>query len=396
MSPMYPETFRADYARLEKTPFTRARMRRLQCVVAGAGALGNEVARVLGLLGVGTVTLVDPDVVEPSNLPRSIFFWSKNAAGQNKAVTVAEAASALFPETRWAGVDREIADLGFQKLAEASVIFSCVDSDAARLEMAYISTKLGIPVIDGGLGRRNYSHGRVTYFAGRKEEACFGCMLRPAKRRELLESWDATLRPCFPQNDGEGETELVSTPTMAGMIGSLQAEFGFRLMFEAESGRPVSSRSLELQIHPARELNEFRISLSAECPFHEQVDESGDSLHTLPRPDATFGELLERAGSDTVLLDWPICTDAKCSDCGHSWRPMLRLATLRRRRCPSCESANIREQEIVRSIGLGSPWLNASSAALGLPADHLYTCGPNPSSPSSTVGQTAAPGANTL
>ena len=381
MSPMYPETFRADYARLEQTPFTRPRMRRLKCVLAGAGALGNEVARVLGLLGVGSVTLVDPDVVEASNLPRSIFFWSKNAAGQNKAAVVSDAASSLFPETRWTAEGREIADLGFQKLAEASVIFSCVDSDAARLEIAYISTKLGIPVIDGGLGQQNYSHGRVTYFAGRKEEACFGCMLRPRKRRELLETWDATVRPCFPP--GEGETELVSTPTMAGIIGSLQVEFGLRLMFEAESGIPASSRSVELQIHPARQLQEFRIAVSAECPFHEPFHESGNGLHPLPRPEASFAELLGSTGSDAVLLDWPICTEAKCSDCGHDWKPMLRLATLRRKRCPMCGSANIREQEIVRSIGLESPWCNASPAALQLPANHLYTCSPDMCSPES-------------
>jgi molybdopterin-synthase adenylyltransferase len=335
--------------------------------VVGVGALGNEVARVLGLLGVGNVVLVDPDTVESNNLPRSIFFWGDKTIGQSKAAVVASAASSLFPDTRWTPLDREIADVGFQKISETNLLFSCVDSDAARLEIAYISMKLGVPVADAGLGQRNPSSGRVTYFPGQDERACFGCMLRPSKRREMLELWEATLRPCIASDSDAAD--LVSTPTMSGVIGCIQVDFGLRSLFENPSGGTLSSRSLELQIHPMRDLREFTIPVSAECPFHNLDKE----LHALPRPDSTFEELLDSTSANALTLDWPICAYAKCGKCGHEWAPMLRLAAFRRRRCPSCKSQDLREQKIVRSIARGSHLLNLNPGALQLPGDHLYT-----------------------
>jgi molybdopterin/thiamine biosynthesis adenylyltransferase len=368
---VYRETFtaEADYSRLQETPFSRSRLRQLSCVVVGAGALGNEVARILGLLGTSKVTVVDPDVVETTNLPRSIFFWGEKAVGRNKASALAEAATGIFPQTCWAATQCEIADVGFQCLSDAALLFSCVDSDLARLEIAYISKKLRIPTADGGLGRQNYSHGRVTYFPGAANQACYGCMLSPTKRCELLELWQATLRPCGPGSEGI-ENELISTPTMAGIVGAIQVEVGLRSLFQAENGTPASSRSLEIQIHPARRMEDFAIPVSTDCPFHR--DET--YLTALPRPDATFEELLNTARADTVLLDWPICVEARCMDCEKLWSPMQRLAALRRRGgCPVCGARKILELETIRAIGRDSSWLKVTPSALQLPADHLYS-----------------------
>src|SRR5215469_1986428 len=163
MRRMYVRTFAADYSRLESTPFAHKRLVNLKAVVVGAGSLGNEVTRTLGLLGAGRVTVIDPDIVEASNLPRSIFFCGRNSIGINKALALTEAAGGLFPGTDWLAIQSEIADVGFQWLADSSLLFSCVDSDLARLEMAYICAKLHLPMVDGGLGVQNYSHGRVTY-----------------------------------------------------------------------------------------------------------------------------------------------------------------------------------------------------------------------------------------
>ncbi len=57
-------------------------------MVAGAGALGNEVVKNLALLGVGTILLVDLDLVEPSNLSRSVLFRDADG-GQPKVAAEA-------------------------------------------------------------------------------------------------------------------------------------------------------------------------------------------------------------------------------------------------------------------------------------------------------------------
>ncbi len=289
MSLVYSETFPADYSRLEQTPFTRSRLRQLSCVVVGAGALGNEVARVLGLLGSLRVTVVDPDVVEASNLPRSIFFCGRETAGQNKAAALVAAAGRMFPETQWTAIGTEIADVGFQKLADANLLFSCVDSDLARLEMAYISARLRVPMVDGGLGRQNYSHGRVTYFPATANQACYGCMLSPTKRRELLELWQSTLRPCAPESDA-GDSELVSTPTMAGIIGCIQVEFGLRSFYEGgrtcvcpQFGTPDSSCSPDGRLRSSSECGlSLFIALRKRCAAFPMRTRLSKTCWTVP------------------------------------------------------------------------------------------------------------------
>jgi len=360
----------ADYSKLSQTPFNSRLLRELAVIVVGAGALGNEVARILGLLGTGRVTVIDPDTVEASNLPRSTFFWAKDSAGQSKAEALAKVASGWFTDTNWIAIPAEIADVGFQKIKAADLIFSCVDSDLARLEIAYISSKLGVPVMDGGMGRQNFAHGRVTYFPASRESACYGCLLSPRKRRELLEMWQATLRPCTPAAESE-EEGLVSTPTMAAVIGALQVEFGLRTVFEIRNGKPAKSTTLEIRVDPERWIKEFSSGVSVDCPFHE---EDREKLHPQPSADCTVRQLLNDASAHHLILDWPLCTQAKCLTCQQKWEPKLRLAALRRHgQCPSCGSNNILEVETIRSVGADSPWGDLPLSALKLPVDHLYT-----------------------
>jgi hypothetical protein len=122
-------------------------------------------------------------------------------------------------------------------------------------------------------------------------------------------------------------------------------------------------------------MEDFAIPVSADCPFHQ--DET--HLKALPRPDATFEELLDATGGDTVLLDWPVCVEAKCMKCEKRWPPMKRLAVLRRGgSCPACGASSILELQTIRAIGRDSSWLREVPSALQLPADHLYTVSTRP------------------
>ena len=354
----------SDYSRLEHTIFARAEVRDVYAVVAGAGALGNEVVKALGLLGVGQVLIVDPDHVQPSDLTRSVFFRQSDYTGRNKASALACAAETLFPDTKFSASELEIADLGFGPLTGASILFSCVDSDLARLEIAYISTKLGLPVCDAGLGTPHYSHGRVSWFPG-KAGACFGCKLTPAKRRELLTLWDATIRPC---SDLAEAGAAPSTPTMAAIIGSAQVELGLRWMMQ----QTAQSETFELSLDQPPRSVYFRTPESSSCPFHA---DSSRLLRNLPTGAETLLDLLKTLGDGAcIVLDWPIVTRVRCLDCRAQWAPMRRAAVVRRSAvCPDCGSRSILEQESIRMIDECSPWARHSPAILGLARDHRYT-----------------------
>jgi adenylyltransferase/sulfurtransferase len=53
-------------------------------LVVGAGAIGNEVVKNLALVGVGSITVIDMDTIEHSNLARCVFFREEDE-GRNKA-----------------------------------------------------------------------------------------------------------------------------------------------------------------------------------------------------------------------------------------------------------------------------------------------------------------------
>lgn len=359
-----PDSRLFDYSRLGRTIFARETIQHLSAVVVGAGALGNEVVKALGLLGAARVLIVDPDKVESSDLLRSVLLRLQQFNGCNKAVALAAAAGSVFPDTRFSAAGCEIADLGFGSLVGAGLLFSCVDSDLARLEIAHISTKLGIAVCDAGLGTPNYSHCRVSWFPG-AGGACFGCKLTPRKRRELLTLWDATIHSC---RDPDGSEAAPSTPTMAAIAGSAQVELGLRWKMKASP----DSENFEISLDGEPRADFFRTPQSPSCPFHEGRPEK---LWDLPRPDAALSGLLESAGgSAAILLDWPVVVAARCRNCGLEWRPMRRAALVRRKEiCAACGSRTILEKDTIRAIAPGSEWSRCKPVELGLPEDHRYT-----------------------
>ncbi len=66
------------YGRLRLIPWWRQeKLAAARILVVGAGALGNEVLKNLALLGVGVTYVIDLDLVEPSNLSRSVLFRAR-------------------------------------------------------------------------------------------------------------------------------------------------------------------------------------------------------------------------------------------------------------------------------------------------------------------------------
>lgn len=265
----------------------------------------------------------------------------------------------------------EIADVGLLKLKQADLLFSCVHSDLARLETAYLCSKIGLPWCDAGLGGRSYSHGRVTWFPG-ASGACFGCMLPARRRRELLTNWDLTATRCF---DPESPDISPSTPTMASIIGSFQVDFGLKNLL----GDCQEAKTVELHLDIIPQIGMFHISQSAQCPFHWH---GGDEVQFQPMPPSqtTVGKWLSEltvgtCTKATLLLDWPICTKARCCRCRFIWEPMLRVASFRRAVCPHCHANAPISFECIRSIDQQSRWASRVFADLPLPQNHLLTVG---------------------
>jgi molybdopterin/thiamine biosynthesis adenylyltransferase len=143
-----------------------------KALVIGAGALGNEVVKLLLQAGIGRITLVDFDTVVAANLNRCLFFDAHDAElNRFKAEVIQEKAKHLFPDTVINTDTRAIEKLPEEAFKQHTAVFGCLDNLEARLHanaQAYGSA----PYIDGGT---NGFFGKVQ--VAQHPSACIECAL---------------------------------------------------------------------------------------------------------------------------------------------------------------------------------------------------------------------------
>jgi molybdopterin/thiamine biosynthesis adenylyltransferase len=143
----------------------------LLCV--GAGGIVSQIAPTIVRKGVGRITLLDDDVVEPSNLNRQRFYITDT--GRNKAIALARN---LQPECI---VATEICGYGLrlQEAIARGIDLTCdvavcgVDNNPARVAASRFFRSKQIPVIFSAVSL-NADHGFV--FVQDKDGPCIACM----------------------------------------------------------------------------------------------------------------------------------------------------------------------------------------------------------------------------
>ncbi len=116
-------------------------------LVVGAGALGTFVGLGLVYAGFRTITFMDPDVVEVTNLNRQVFFH--DAVGSKKAEALARRFEALFGIQARSRVDYLRGDTD---LSSFDAILDCVDNFETRLVLSEKCREEGKLLVSGGTG----------------------------------------------------------------------------------------------------------------------------------------------------------------------------------------------------------------------------------------------------
>jgi hypothetical protein len=225
-------------------------------VVAGIGALGNEVAKNLALAGVGRLVLCDPDVVSVSNLNRTVLFSAADV-GAPKAVAAAAALRRLTPEVI---AEPRVADLvsgvGLGELAAAGLVIGCVDTIRARVQLLGRCALASAALLDGGTS----PWGAELHLRIRVDEPCFGCTLSPHQRGASDLPWSCSepLAGELPQ-----ASAIATTAIAAGWL--CTAAFG--LLF----GIPPSWRLLTIDAAAGR-AGPVVMTRDPRCPLHRPLD----------------------------------------------------------------------------------------------------------------------------
>jgi len=292
--------------------FKLERVHGARILVAGAGAIGNEVLKNLALLGVGHIYIFDKDTIEMSNLSRSVLYRPADK-GQPKAFTAATAVEEINPNVRANSFVGDIRfDLGLGLLRRMDCVIGCLDSREARLALNGACMMAGVPWIDAGIDTMD---GQVQAFdpAG---GACYECSFSREDYEEVTVS--CSLYTSIYESSGHVPT----TPTIASIMAGVQVQEALKLL-DRESWRDRNLLGRKFRFSGSTGRAEFLdLTPRPDCEAHERMQP--DRIVELPELGAahtTVAALLEAARgrlgpAATVELNYELAVEARCPECG--------------------------------------------------------------------------------
>ncbi len=249
--------------------FKKEKVKDARVLVAGAGALGNEVVKNLALFGVGHIYVVDFDQIEISNLTRSILFREEDAYSHAfKADIVAKRAMEINPQIKVTPIVGNLfSEVGFGLYNSVDVVIGCLDSRIARYQLNRLCMRAGKTWIDGSIENmtgavRVYAPGKSCYECGLSREEFNNIMLRTG---------------CADVVRTQGKAgRIATTPISASIVGAMQVQEAMKVIHQ-EDGQETPFKTLEGKMlryeGMTNTMNIYKFaSWKGNCPAHERWD----------------------------------------------------------------------------------------------------------------------------
>jgi molybdopterin/thiamine biosynthesis adenylyltransferase len=143
-------------------------------LILGAGGLGSPAALYLASAGVGTITLVDGDSVDLTNLQRQILHTAA-AVGRPKVLSGQETLARLNPEIRIVPIEERLALNRLEEVvADVDVVLDCSDNFPTRHAANRACVRHRKPLISGAGVRFD---GQISVFDLRSSASpCYNCL----------------------------------------------------------------------------------------------------------------------------------------------------------------------------------------------------------------------------
>jgi molybdopterin/thiamine biosynthesis adenylyltransferase/rhodanese-related sulfurtransferase len=213
-------------------------------LLLGAGGLGSPAALYLAAAGVGTIGIVDMDVVDDSNLQRQILH-NVDRVGERKVDSAKKTLTLLNPDVNVITFDVRLdASNILDVISQFDIVVDGADNFPVRYMLNDASVKLGIPVVHGSIFR---FEGNVTVFDPKRG---------PTYRDMLPEPPPAELAPSCAEAGVLG--------VLPGIVGSIQALETIKLILGI--GEPLIGRYLAFDALDM-EFREFKIRKDPSNPI---------------------------------------------------------------------------------------------------------------------------------
>lgn len=171
--------------------------------IIGLGGLGSPAALYLTAAGIGTLSLIDDDHLDLTNMQRQIVHQTKNISN-NKTISAKETLQALNPEPHINCIEHQLHGAELEALIKSvDVIIDATDNFESRFEINEFCFKHKTPLISGAAIRME---GQLTVYNFKNEKSpCYRCLYHEVETEAETCSENGVIGP------------------VVGTIGSLQA-----------------------------------------------------------------------------------------------------------------------------------------------------------------------------
>jgi adenylyltransferase/sulfurtransferase len=225
-------------------------------LIVGAGGLGSPAAFYLAAAGIGTIGIIDSDLVDLSNLQRQVIHHTPDL-GRPKVASAKEKIAALNPDVNVVTYEDRLASRNaLEILRQYDVVLDGVDNFPTKFlinDACFFADK---PLIHGGILRFD---GRVMTIVPKKS-ACYRCVFKTPPPAGLVASCQ--------------EAGVIGV--LAGVIGTIQATEVLKLVLGI--GQPLTNRMLDFDARRThfREIKTRRNPSCALCGEHPTITELFD------------------------------------------------------------------------------------------------------------------------
>ena len=212
-------------------------------LVIGLGGLGSPVALYLAAAGVGSLTLVDHDTVDLTNLQRQIVH-DHAALDRPKVESAAARIAALNPDTRVTTIAERLEGSELDDaVAAADVVLDGTDNFASRYAINAACVAAKTPLVSGAAIRLE---GQVTVIDPRRDDApCYRCLYGDAGDEALNCAENGVAAP------------------LVGIVGSVQAMEAMKII--AGVGETLAGYVLYLDAK-RMEWRKLKLTRDPDCP----------------------------------------------------------------------------------------------------------------------------------
>lgn len=333
---------------------------RARFIVAGAGALGNEVLKLLALIGAGHIQVVDFDTVSPSNLARMVLFRESDI-GRPKAFAAAERLAEINPQVEVEPLQGDLRfAIGLGDYRRADLVLGCLDSVNARWALNRRCLQAGTAWVDGAISD---FHGLVSYYSP-QSGACYECTFTP----RTFERFNLRYSCPFGLRSGQEDGKVPTTAVTTSLIAALQVQQALLILHHQPEGLQPGER-LMVYLKPYQMVKD-RLPANPDCLAHDRLPEEIPAA--MVSPQFSVQAVIRAAGrfyprASALRLPSEFITAFTCPACG-SRQAVDRLKEQvyqEESRCPVC--GGLRMPEVIQSVAADSAYALSPLSRFGIP-----------------------------